>query len=72
VGVGAGGASDYYDASGTATPTGGAGTHVIPGAVFDSANGVWWTAQPQIQVGQGFYVQNPGSAINWSQNLQVP
>ena len=64
VGTGLGYPSDYTDING-----GLAGS--IPGDVFDGVNGVYWTQPPSVNVGIGFFVQNPNSTENWKQNLIV-
>lgn len=64
-GVTNGFASDYYD--------GNPGTAVaIPGSVYDSYNDQWWTPGPSINVGSGFFVQNPGAPLTWKQNFVMP
>ncbi|MDR3459813.1 MAG: hypothetical protein P4N60_20485 [Verrucomicrobiae bacterium] len=65
VGTGLGFPSDYTD------PNGGAAGSV-PGDVYDSVNQVYWTPLPAVNVGGGFFVQNPNSTENWSQNLVIP
>jgi len=60
VGTGLGYASDYYDGN----PGTGA---AIPGTTYDSNNGVYWAPPLNVGVGSGFFVSNPGSAVNWTQ-----
>jgi len=62
VGTGLGYPSDWYDLN-PGTPA------AIPGTVHDTANDVWWTPPLTVKVGQGFFVQNPGSTLQWKQNL---
>jgi hypothetical protein len=64
VGTGLGFPSDYYDLN----PGTGA---AIPGTVYDSVDLVYWTPPLNVSVGQGFFVQNPGSTLQWTQNLIV-
>jgi len=65
VGTGLGFPSDYTDSNG-----GIAGS--IPGDVYDNVNQVYWTQPPSVNVGVGFFVQNPNSTENWNQNLVIP
>ena len=62
VGIGAGGQSDWTDGS---TP------HNIPGDVYDSVNQVYWAPAPSVKVGQGFFVNNPNGAENWTQGINL-
>ena len=65
VGTGLGYASDYYDGNpGTAA--------AIPGTVYDASDDAYWTPALNIKVGQGYFVSNPGSTLQWKQNLVVP
>jgi len=62
VGTGLGFASDYYDGNpGTAA--------AVPGTVYDSNNGVYWTPPINVNVAGGFFISNPGSALTWKQAL---
>jgi hypothetical protein len=64
-GTGGGYASDYYDQNpGTAV--------AIPGTVYDAGNDAWWAPPFNVAVGQGFFVQNPASTLQWKQNVVVP
>lgn len=62
VGTGLGYPSDYTD------PNGGTSS-AVPGDVYDSTDVLYWTQPPSPTVGQGFFVQNPNTTENWSQNL---
>jgi len=65
VGTSIGFPSDYYDQN----PGTGA---AIPGTVYDTSDGVYWTQPLSVNVGQGFFVQNPNTSLNWTQNLVIP
>jgi hypothetical protein len=63
-GTGLGYASDFYDLY----PGTGA---AIPGSTYDSVNQVYWTPALNLSVGEGFIIQNGGSTLNWTMNLNT-
>ena len=66
VGTGLGFQSDWTD--GNAFPP---SPPLIPGDQTDSGDGFYWAPTPTLSVGQGFFVQNPGSALTWKQNINL-
>ncbi len=66
VGTGFGFQSDWTD-NGATPPA----PPAIPGDQTDTADGVYWAPTPSLTVGQGFFVQNPGTTLQWKQNINL-
>lgn len=64
VGTGLGFQSDWED--GVAQPP---ATGSIPGDQTDTSDGVYWAPAPQLNVGAGFFIQNPNTTEGWSQSI---
>jgi hypothetical protein len=64
VGTGLGFQSDWTD-GGAAPPQ----TPTIPGDQTDNGDGVYWTPDLQLSVGQGFFILNPNGAEAWNQTI---
>jgi len=59
-GTGIGFPSDFTDGS---SPTN------IPGDVYDTSDGVYWTQPLSLNVGQGFFFYNPNGTEQWVQSI---